>query len=490
MKVQAESLGPAMRLGPGYETFWAYIPHFIHSPFYVYAYAFGDCLVNSLYGVYEKAQDGFAERYLAMLAAGGTKHHSELLAPFGLDATRSGLLEIGLSLIERMIDRAGGDGAGVASLRLRANAAAGHPRRHRQRRAPRPICRHGERDDERNRMSARAARYARVGRQCRAAWRRASPARGCSARDGSDQPNAAALTQALGGLKGPMMKVAQLHGHHPRPAAARIRGGAVEAPERGAADGPAFVKRRMVAELGPDWQTRFGSFELQPAAAASLGQVHRATAPGRPRAGLQAAISRHAVRRGGRSQQLELIFALHRRMDPAIDTREISKEIGARVREELDYGREAKHAALYARHAAAEEPQVRVPRVWPELSTRRLLTMTGSRASRCSSFKQRRLEERNRIATAMFKAWWHAVQPLRRDPRRSASRQLHGVLGGRRAAGHQPARFRLHPHLPAALRRRRGRSLSRACCEDDRDRVVHAYETWGFKGLPRSSSTS
>ncbi len=98
-----ESLGPAIRLGPGYETFWAYIPHFIHSPFYVYAYAFGDCLVNSLYGVYEKAQDGFAERYLAMLSAGGTKHHSELLAPFGLDARDPPFWQIGLSLIERMI---------------------------------------------------------------------------------------------------------------------------------------------------------------------------------------------------------------------------------------------------------------------------------------------------------------------------------------------------------------------------------------------------
>ncbi len=103
MSVQAESLGPAIRLMPGYETYWAYIPHFIHSPFYVYAYAFGDCLVNSLYGVFERAQDGFAERYLAMLAAGGTKHHSELLAPFGLDATDPGFWQIGLGMIEGMI---------------------------------------------------------------------------------------------------------------------------------------------------------------------------------------------------------------------------------------------------------------------------------------------------------------------------------------------------------------------------------------------------
>ena len=104
MDVQRESLGPAIELKPGYETFWVYIPHFIHSPFYVYAYAFGDCLVNSLYAVYENASDGFAERYLAMLAAGGTKHYSELLAPFGLNARDPAFWQGGLSVISRLID--------------------------------------------------------------------------------------------------------------------------------------------------------------------------------------------------------------------------------------------------------------------------------------------------------------------------------------------------------------------------------------------------
>jgi oligoendopeptidase F len=103
MSVQAESLGPAIELRPGYETFWCYIPHFIHSPFYVYAYAFGDCLVNSLYAVYEQAHEGFAERYLAMLSAGGTKHHSELLKPFGLDAREPSFWQGGLSMIEGLI---------------------------------------------------------------------------------------------------------------------------------------------------------------------------------------------------------------------------------------------------------------------------------------------------------------------------------------------------------------------------------------------------
>jgi len=104
LEVQRESLGPAIELKPGYETFWCYIPHFIHAPFYVYAYAFGDCLVNSLYAVYEKADKGFAERYLDMLAAGGTKHHKELLKPFGLDASEPHFWSMGLKVVEGLID--------------------------------------------------------------------------------------------------------------------------------------------------------------------------------------------------------------------------------------------------------------------------------------------------------------------------------------------------------------------------------------------------
>src|SRR4051795_8459451 len=104
LEVQRESLGSAIDLRPGYEVFWTYIPHFIHSPFYVYAYAFGDCLVNSLYAVYQRASEGFAERYLAMLAAGGTKHYTELLKPFGLDARDPKFWQGGLSVIEKIID--------------------------------------------------------------------------------------------------------------------------------------------------------------------------------------------------------------------------------------------------------------------------------------------------------------------------------------------------------------------------------------------------
>jgi len=104
LSVQEDSLGPAVQLREGYETFWAYVPHFIHSPFYVYAYAFGDCLVNSLYAVYQNADKGFQDKYFELLKAGGTKHHSELLAPFGLDATDPDFWSKGLSMIEGLID--------------------------------------------------------------------------------------------------------------------------------------------------------------------------------------------------------------------------------------------------------------------------------------------------------------------------------------------------------------------------------------------------
>jgi oligoendopeptidase F len=104
LDVQRESLGPAFRFDDGYRAYWSYIPHFVHSPFYVYAYAFGDCLVNALYAAYRAAPDGFAARYLDLLRAGGTRRHRELLAPFGLDAADPEFWEGGLSVIAGFID--------------------------------------------------------------------------------------------------------------------------------------------------------------------------------------------------------------------------------------------------------------------------------------------------------------------------------------------------------------------------------------------------
>lgn len=102
--VQQESLGPAFEFTTEYRNFWAYVPHFIHSPFYVYAYAFGDCLVNALYAVYQGGHPGFQAKYLDMLRAGGAKRHRELLAPFGLDAADPSFWQRGLDVIAGFID--------------------------------------------------------------------------------------------------------------------------------------------------------------------------------------------------------------------------------------------------------------------------------------------------------------------------------------------------------------------------------------------------
>src|ERR671912_2056348 len=191
-------------------------------------------------------------------------------------------------------------------------------------------------DLEANRFSARAARYARVGANVGGVAARIAGTRLLGFK-GEEASNAAALAQALGGLKGPIMKVAQLLATIPDVIppeyAAELQKLQSEAPPMGAA----FVKRRMQAELGPDWQARFASFDLNPAAAASLGQVHRAVA----RSGealackLQYPDMQSAVEAD--LGQLEIAFALHRRPDPAIDPREIGVEIRERVRAELDY---------------------------------------------------------------------------------------------------------------------------------------------------------
>src|SRR5918993_2660521 len=254
-------------------------------------------------------------------------------------------------------------------------------------------------DLEANRFSARAARYARVGANVGGVAARIAGTR-LFGFDGQEAGNAAALAQVLGGLKGPIMKVAQLLATIPDLVppeyAAELQKLQSEAPPMGAA----FVKRRMMAELGTDWQSRFGAFDLKPAAAASLGQVHRATAKDGASLAckLQYPDMQSAVEADLR--QLEFVFALHRRMDPAIDTREIAKEIGARVREELDYEREAKHAALY-RNVLAGVPEVRVPETWPKLSTKRLLTLGWLEGEKLLSFTEASQEARNRIAVAM-----------------------------------------------------------------------------------------
>ncbi|WP_230531391.1 ABC1 kinase family protein [Microvirga roseola] len=337
-----------------------------------------------------------------------------------------------------------------------------------------------DRDNEANRFSARAARYARVGANMGGVAARMAGARlmGVSGRDSS---NAAALAQALGGLKGPIMKVAQLLATIPDlippEYAAELQKLQSEAPPMGAA----FVKRRMQAELGPNWQSRFGSFDLAPAAAASLGQVHRAaTKEGEPLAcKLQYPDMQSAVEAD--LGQLEFVFALHRRMDPVIDTREISKEIGERVREELDYEREAKHAALYARTLEGID-EVRVPKVHPELSTRRLLSLSWLEGEKILQFTESPVEIRNRLAVAMFKAWWHPFSHaavIHGDPHLGNYTVFseNGEARGINLLDYGCIRI-FHPRFVGGVV-----DLYRGLQTGDRARIVHAYETWGFKNL-------
>ncbi|MGV7029741.1 ABC1 kinase family protein [Methylobacterium symbioticum] len=337
-----------------------------------------------------------------------------------------------------------------------------------------------ETDREANRFSARASRYARVGANVGTVAARMAGARLFG---GEGTTNAAALAQALGGLKGPIMKVAQLLATIPDllppEYAAELQKLQADAPPMGAA----FVKRRMQAELGAGWQARFGSFDLKPAAAASLGQVHRATGlDGAPLAcKLQYPDMQSAVEAD--LKQLELAFALHRRMNTWLDTREIAKEIGARVREELDYTREAKHARLYGT-VLKDIAAVRVPQVLEDLSTKRLLTLGWLDGERILNFSDSPVEVRNRLAQAMFKAWWHPFSRaavIHGDPHLGNYTVFSDEAGpqGINLLDYGCVRI-FHPRFVGGVV-----DLYRGLLEGDEARIVHAYEVWGFKNLSR-----
>ena len=333
-------------------------------------------------------------------------------------------------------------------------------------------------DNEGNRFSARAARYARVGANVGGVAARIA---GQRLLGGTDATNAAALGKALGGLKGPIMKMAQLFATIPDALppeyAEALQKLQSDAPPMGAA----FVKRRMQAELGPDWQGRFGSFDLQPAAAASLGQVHRATTEsGAPLAcKLQYPDMSSAVEAD--ITQLELLFSLHRRMGPGVDTREILAEVSERVREELDYKREAKHAALY-RHMLRDTPEVRVPETYPDLSTDRLLTMNWLEGRKLLDYKTADLDTRNSIAVAMFKAWWIPFAKygvIHGDPH--LGNYAVRVEGGQ-VAGINLLDFGCIRVFPAAFVAGVV-DLYEGLLHNEPARVQRAYDSWGFRGL-------
>jgi predicted unusual protein kinase regulating ubiquinone biosynthesis (AarF/ABC1/UbiB family) len=335
-------------------------------------------------------------------------------------------------------------------------------------------------DDEENRLSARAARYMRVGTNIGSVAAKVAGQR-LFGGETDKAANAAALAAALGGLKGPIMKVAQLLSTIPEALPKEYAAELSQLQSQAPPMGPGFVKRRMVAELGPDWAARFKAFEPASTASASLGQVHRATAlDGTSLAcklqypDMQSAVEADLV-------QLRVVFALHARMDTAVDTSEIMKEIAVRLREELDYDLEAKHTKLYGL-MMQDRANVRVPVIRPELSTKRLLTMTWLEGKPLLSYKEHPIEQRNTIARAMFHAWWFPFSH-------------YGVIHGDPHLGNytifeeggEPAGFNLLDYgcirtFPPAFVQG-VLDLYNGLLHNKREQVVHAYETWGFKGL-------
>ncbi|MBM3510379.1 MAG: AarF/ABC1/UbiB kinase family protein [Alphaproteobacteria bacterium] len=331
---------------------------------------------------------------------------------------------------------------------------------------------------ETDRFSRRVKRYAQVTASVGSLAARMAGARVLGLP--LDRPrHAADLRRALGGLKGPLMKVAQIMSTIPdalpREYVAELTQLQANAPSMGWA----FVKRRMAAELGPEWQKRFKEFTPEAAAAASLGQVHRATAPdGRALAcKLQYPDMASAVEADIR--QLKVVFALYQRYDRSIDTTHIHSEIADRLREELDYEREAKHMRLY-RAMLKETPAVHVAEVVPALSTRRLLTMTWLEGKPLLAFKDAPVAVRNRIAANLFQAWYvpfYRYGVIHADPH----------LGNYSVCADQSINLLdfgciriFKPKFVEGVI-----DLYRALRDRDPELAVHAYETWGFTGLSK-----
>lgn len=285
------------------------------------------------------------------------------------------------------------------------------------------------------------------------------------------------LTKALGNLKGPLMKVGQILATIPEALppeyAQELRQLQSDAPPMGWP----FVKRRMKNELGPDWQDQFEAFGKEASAAASLGQVHKSVAKNGQKMAcklqypdMQSAIEADLY-------QLKIIFGIYERYDKAIQTDYIYEELKARLYEELDYELEARHCQLYE-YMLRDEDNVHVPQVEPELSTARLLTTNWLDGEKIMNFVDAPLEIRNRIAMNMFRAWY---VPL----------YYYGVIHGDPHLGNYTVRpdhainlldfgcvrvFR--PEFVGGVI-----DLYNALMRDDRDLAIHAYETWGFKGL-------
>ncbi|MDZ4739662.1 MAG: AarF/ABC1/UbiB kinase family protein [Alphaproteobacteria bacterium] len=332
--------------------------------------------------------------------------------------------------------------------------------------------------DERNTLGRRLKRYANVTTAMGGAAARMAGSRMLGL-ERDEKVEAHELKLALGNLKGPLMKVAQMLATVPDvvPAnfAAELQTLQTQAPPMGWP----FVRRRMSAELGPDWEKKFKTFEHEAAAAASLGQVHRAWHKNGQALACKLQYPDMTSAVEADLAQLKLLFSIYKRMDRAIDPSEIANEVGARLREELDYKREAAHIALY-RAMLQDAPSIHVPSVVTELSTGRLLTMSWETGRPILEFKTQPLADRNTIAKTLFKAWWHPFSH-------------YAAIHGDPHLGNYTIRDNLELNLLdyGCIRTFKPKfvggviDLYNALLTGDEARAVHAYETWGFVALKK-----
>jgi predicted unusual protein kinase regulating ubiquinone biosynthesis (AarF/ABC1/UbiB family) len=331
-------------------------------------------------------------------------------------------------------------------------------------------------EDERNRLSGRVRRYARVGGAVGGLAARLAGERYLGMEIDRGR-HAEDLTRALGGLKGPLMKVAQIMSTIPDMLPREYTEHLAELQSNAPAMGWLFVRRRMAAELGADWRGRFAEFGREAAAAASLGQVHRATGlDGRDLAcKLQYPDMSSAVEADLR--QLRVVFGIYHRYDRAVDPSDIHTEIASRLREELDYHLELRHMVLY-RLMHAKEAGVHIPEPVPELSTGRLLTMTWLDGRRMLEAADADAETRNAIAHNMFRAWYVPFYE-------------YGVIHGDPHLGNYSVREDNTVNLldfgcirvfkPSFVQG--VIDLYNSLATGDGSLAVHAYETWGFENL-------
>ncbi|MEE2997189.1 MAG: AarF/ABC1/UbiB kinase family protein [Pseudomonadota bacterium] len=329
---------------------------------------------------------------------------------------------------------------------------------------------------ENNSLGGRARRYAKVGRAVGGLAARVAGERylGLSL---DKEKHAEDLKQALGGLKGPLMKVAQIMSTIPDMLPEEYVSELAELQSNAPAMGWLFVRRRMTTELGAGWQDRFESFERGAAAAASLGQVHRAVHPdGYDLAcKLQYPDMTSAVEAD--LKQLRLVFSIYSRYDKAVDFSNIHREVSDRLREELDYELERRHIDLY-QLMLKDETGVHVPEPVPDLSTDRLLTMSWLDGKRLLDWVDADLETRNRVAENMFRAWYVPFY-------------YYGTIHGDPHLGNYSVRDDGSVNLMdfGCIRIFHSRfvqgviDLYRSLESGDHDLAVHAYETWGFNDL-------